>query len=62
MGKSVGQDQAKEKWTYPRLIGLERAKKEAHVLVEESLGELNGFGPEADPLRGLALYMIERKK
>jgi geranylgeranyl diphosphate synthase type II len=62
MGKSVGQDQAKEKWTYPRLIGLERAKKEAHVLVEEALGELNGFGPEADPLRGLALYMIERKK
>ncbi|TAJ99801.1 MAG: polyprenyl synthetase family protein [Candidatus Manganitrophaceae bacterium] len=62
LGKSVGQDEAKEKWTYPRLIGLERSKKEAQVLVEEAVAELNGFGPEAKALRSLALYMVERKK
>ncbi|MBI3805100.1 MAG: polyprenyl synthetase family protein [Nitrospirae bacterium] len=62
LGKSVGQDEAKEKWTYPRLVGVERAKKEAQVLVDEAFAELDGFGPEADPLRELARYMVERKK
>ncbi len=62
MGKSVGQDQAKEKWTYPRLAGREQAKKEARRLVDAAVEEIKTLGPEADPLRQLANYMIERRK
>ncbi|MFY9269469.1 MAG: polyprenyl synthetase family protein [Candidatus Manganitrophaceae bacterium] len=62
MGKSVGQDREKEKWTYPRLVGPERAKKEAEILVEKAIAEIEGFGPPAEPLRSLARYMIERRK
>ena len=61
MGKSVRQDHAKSKWTYPRIVGLERAKKEAGCLVEEAVAAIASFGPEADRLRQMAVYMIERK-
>lgn len=62
MGKPVGQDRAKEKWTYPRLVGLEQAKKEAQRLVEQALETIQKLGPEADPLRDIAHYIVERKK
>ncbi|MFQ5780399.1 MAG: polyprenyl synthetase family protein, partial [Nitrospiria bacterium] len=62
LGKSVGQDQSKKKWTYPGLVGLERAKKEAEALVEEALTALKQFGPEADSLRQIAIYMVDRNK
>jgi geranylgeranyl diphosphate synthase type II len=62
MGKSVGQDQSKEKWTYPGFLGLERAKKEAETLVQDALAALDRFGPEADPLRQIARFMVDRKK
>ncbi len=62
MGKSVGQDQSKEKWTYPGFLGLARAKKEAETLVEDALAALERFGSEADPLRQIAKYMVDRKK
>ncbi len=62
MGKSVGQDRAKAKWTYPRLTGVEQAKKEAQRLSEAAVEEIKTLGPEADPLRHLASYVIERRK
>lgn len=62
LGKPVGQDKTKGKWTYPALIGLEQSKKEATALVDEALDTLKGFGPEADPLREIAVYMINRKQ
>ncbi|HZR45758.1 MAG TPA: farnesyl diphosphate synthase [Candidatus Manganitrophaceae bacterium] len=62
LGKPVGQDSSKEKWTYPALVGPERARKEAMILVEQAAAELEAFGTEADPLRRIAAYMVERKK
>lgn len=62
LGKPVGQDHSKEKWTYPALVGPERARKEADILIEQAVAELQAFGPEADPLRQIAVYMVERKK
>lgn len=62
LGKPVGQDHSKKKWTYPGLIGLERAKKEANILIEEAIENLSLFGPEADPLRAIAEYVVERRK
>ncbi|MFQ5543258.1 MAG: polyprenyl synthetase family protein [Nitrospiria bacterium] len=62
LGKPVGQDKTKGKWTYPALIGISQAKKEAANLVEEALNALKVFGPEADPLRQIVIYMIDRKQ
>jgi geranylgeranyl diphosphate synthase type II len=62
LGKPVGKDCSREKWTYPGLVGPERARKEAEILVEEAISDLALFGSEADPLRQIAIYMVERKK
>jgi len=60
-GKPVSKDEGKGKWTYPALIGLSQAKKEATALVAEALAVLKSFGPEADPLRQIASFITDRK-
>ncbi len=62
LGKPVGQDQSKGRLTYPAFMGLSRAKKEAVVLVEEALSDIKTLGPEADPIRGIATFIIDREK
>lgn len=62
LGKPVGQDESKGRCTYPALMGVTRAKKEATVLVEEALTEIKPFGPEADPIRQIAMFIIDREK
>ncbi len=62
LGKPVGQDESKGRCTYPALMGLSRAKKEATVLVEEALSEIEFLGPEADPIRQIASFIIDREK
>jgi geranylgeranyl diphosphate synthase type II len=62
MGKQTGADERKGKATYPALVGLPRAKEIQSGLVEEAIIALDGFGKEAEPLRHLARYIIERKK
>ncbi len=62
LGKPVGNDQTRGKWTYPALVGVSRAKKEAAVLIEEALESLKSFGPEADSLRHIAYYITHREK
>jgi len=61
LGKGTGSDAARGKMTYPALFGLEVSKKKARVLVEEAVQCLAPFGGEADPLRSLALFIIDRK-
>jgi geranylgeranyl diphosphate synthase type II len=62
MGKAVGTDELREKSTYPALLGLETSRQFAKNLVGEALQALEVFDKEADPLRGLATYIIERKR
>ncbi|MEW6265981.1 MAG: polyprenyl synthetase family protein [Thermodesulfobacteriota bacterium] len=62
LGKPVGSDEALRKATYPRAIGLEKAKEKAERFKEEAVAALVGFGPSADPLRGLAAYLLARKR
>lgn len=62
LGKPVGQDRSKGRWTYPSLIGVSRAKKEANILIEAAIAALKSFGPEADPLRQIACYITKREK
>ena len=60
LGKSQGADAARQKSTYPALLGLEAARQHVRELTDEAVRHLEAFGPEADPLRDLAAYLAER--
>lgn len=60
LGKPQGSDEARGKPTYTSLLGLEGAKEKARGLHQQALEGLAGFGDEADPLRWLSAYIVER--
>lgn len=60
LGKTQGKDQDNDKPTYPALLGLQGAKEKARELHEQAVESLSVFGSEADLLRDLSLYIIER--
>jgi farnesyl diphosphate synthase len=60
LGKQQGADIARNKSTYPALLGLDEARQHARELHEEAVGRLALFGDEADPLRWLSAYIVER--
>lgn len=61
IGKPVGSDIRNEKSTYVTLTSLEEARKLAKETVDGAVEALADFGPEADFLRQLVRYMLERK-
>jgi len=60
LGKTQGKDVDNDKPTYPALLGMAGAKQKAQELHEQAVASLAGFGSEADLLRDLSLYIIER--
>ncbi|NJM13112.1 MAG: (2E,6E)-farnesyl diphosphate synthase [Synechococcaceae cyanobacterium SM1_2_3] len=60
LGKPQGSDQAQAKPTYPALLGLDGAREHARLLHEEALTSLQSLGGEADALRWIASYIVER--
>jgi len=60
LGKTQGKDKDNDKPTYPALLGLAGAKQKAQELHEKALDNLSIFGKEADLLRDLSLYIIQR--
>lgn len=61
-GKALGKDADAGKATFVSLMGLERAKQQAAALVEQSLAHLASHGSEADLLRAIARYVLERDR
>ncbi|HWS02688.1 MAG TPA: farnesyl diphosphate synthase [Gammaproteobacteria bacterium] len=61
LGKTAGADTARDKPTYPALLGLSGARERAAELLAAAQESLAGFGAEADPLRGLADYIVQRQ-
>ncbi len=61
LGKTQGKDQNSNKPTYPALLGLKGAKEKAQALHEKAIESLSIFGTEADLLRDLSLYIIQRE-
>ena len=59
-GKPQGTDIAANKPTYPAIMGLSEAKAKAQSLCDEALDALADFGANADLLRSLASYIIQR--
>jgi geranylgeranyl pyrophosphate synthase len=60
LGKQQGADLARNKPTYPSLLGLTDAKERARSLHEEALANLAALDERADLLRGLSQYIVDR--
>ena len=61
LGKQQGKDQQLGKVTYPVLLGLDEARDKAKSLCEEAISALSDFGENAQMLREIALYIVQRK-
>jgi len=59
-GKRVNKDVAAGKETFVSLLGPERARQQAGLLVDQAIEFLQSYGPEADLLRSIARFAIER--
>ena len=59
-GKRTGQDARAGKATFVSLLGDERARQQAAVLVSQAIEHLSSHGEEADLLRAIARFAIER--
>ena len=62
LGKPVGSDEKNHKSTYVSLTSLAEAQELARNTVEEAVAALDGFGTEADFLRALVTYLVNRKQ
>ena len=61
LGKTAGKDEATDKTTYVKLLGLEESKKYARDLIDEAKECLAPFGDRAAPLLAIADFIIDRK-
>ncbi|MCJ2187384.1 polyprenyl synthetase family protein [Novosphingobium beihaiensis] len=59
-GKAVGKDAIAGKQTFVSLLGPERAREQARMLVDQAVEHLAQHGREADLLRAVARYIVER--
>ncbi|WP_227339966.1 polyprenyl synthetase family protein [Sphingopyxis sp. P8] len=59
-GKALHKDEAAGKATFVTLMGIERAREQAGLLVEQAIAHLSGYGDEAALLRAIAAYVVER--
>ena len=60
-GKQVGKDQAQGKATLVSLRGVERARAEAERLAERASEALAPHGADADLLRALPFFLLDRR-
>ena len=62
MGKRLHKDADAGKETFLSLLGVDRAREQARMLVAQALAHLNSYGPEADLLREIARFTLERDR
>jgi farnesyl diphosphate synthase len=60
IGKRSGADQRLGKATYPGLVGIEEARARCDSLLRSALEQLDDFGKDAESLRWLARFIVER--
>ena len=61
-GKALHKDANAGKATFLSLMGLERAREQAAALTQQAIAHLGNYGPEADLLRDIARYVLERDR
>jgi len=61
VGKKLFKDADAGKATFVSILGVERARDQANHLADQAAEHLSIFGAEADHLRDLARFVVERK-
>ena len=61
-GKALRKDHGAGKATFVSLMGADKARDQAQALAEQAVGHLSGHGDEADILRALARFIVERDR
>ena len=59
-GKALRKDDEQGKQTFVTLMGVDKAREQARALVDQAVERLGSHGAEADVLRALARYIVER--
>jgi farnesyl diphosphate synthase len=59
-GKRVGKDEEAGKQTFVSLLGADAARRQAQLLADQAVEHLHGYGAEADLLRAVARFAVER--
>lgn len=62
IGKNPGSDRAQQKPTYTSMLGMRQARARAAQLHHEAIELLRPFGAEADILRKISEYIVERSR
>lgn len=60
LGKTAGKDLASDKSTWPAVFGIEASRRDADRLIAEAFDELAPYGSNAETLKALARYLVER--
>ncbi len=61
-GKKLRKDEGAGKETFLSLLGLDRAREQARILVDQAIEHLRSYGSEADLLRATAHFVLERDR
>ena len=61
-GKALRKDAAQGKETFLSILGIDAARERAHFLVDQAISHLVNYGEEADLLRALARFVVERDR
>ncbi|WP_174298852.1 polyprenyl synthetase family protein [Sphingomonas bacterium] len=62
VGKALRKDEGAGKETFLSLLGADDARARSRMLVEQALEHLKSYGAEADVLRAIARYTLERDR
>lgn len=60
-GKKLRKDGEAGKETFVSLLGVERAKQQSQMLVDQAIDHLRSYGDEAELLRAIARFVTERR-
>ncbi|WP_375251046.1 polyprenyl synthetase family protein [Sphingomonas sp.] len=60
-GKKLRKDGTQGKETFVSLLGVERARQQSRMLIDQAIDHLRSFGPEADLLRDIARFVTDRR-
>ncbi|MGB7370645.1 polyprenyl synthetase family protein [Erythrobacter sp.] len=61
-GKALRKDEGQGKQTFVTLMGADKAREQARALVDQAVAHLGNHGGEADMLRAIARFIVERDR
>ena len=61
-GKALRKDEEQGKQTFVTLMGADKAREQARALVDQAVSHLGSYGEEANMLRALARFIVERDR